>query len=162
MSQTMQDWCGWLLFYKRQRAKVFSVLPATPISPGSSGSSHRREMPFHFCAFQSTENLWAVNRDCTGELHGGCYILFLKWNLKEFFALTCTDTLQVVPISHLVSREVLCWQPLPGSWLYSTTQEILPSYNFKTKKGRLGSCVFGEMWKHKFAEARICVSNEMN
>lgn len=30
------------------------------------------------------------------------------------------------------------------------------------KKGRLGSCVFGEMWKNEIAEARSCVSNEVN
>lgn len=29
------------------------------------------------------------------------------------------------------------------------------------KKGRLGSCVFGEMWKNEIAEARSCVSNEV-
>lgn len=45
--------------------------------------------------------------------------------------------------------------------------QIVQTRNFtflqsEDKKGRLRSCVFSEMWKHNFAEARSCVSNEVN
>lgn len=85
-------------------------------------------------------------------------INFLKWNLKDFFALNCIDTLQVVSIHQEMSSALSHCQE---------ADQIVKPRNFaflqsEDKKGRLGSCVCGEMWEHKFAEARSCVSNEVN
>lgn len=68
------------------------------------------------------------------------YSVLSKMKSETFVALYYTDTLQVVPISDMTSREVHCWQPLPGSWSDGTSkQKIWLSYNLKTKKGGQGA-----------------------
>lgn len=68
------------------------------------------------------------------------YSVLFKMKSETFFAPCCTDTLQVVPVSEMTSKEVHCWQLLPGSWSDGTNkQEIWPSYSLNTKKGDQGA-----------------------
>lgn len=92
------------------------------------------------------------------------YSVLSKMKSETFFAPCCTDTLQVVPVSEMTSKEVHCWQLLPGSWSDGTNHLIAKKFGLLTvwtqRREARGLCVWWDVktwvwWSQKLYQKWI-------